>query len=65
MKSNTQIIVCRILEMSGKTQIQAARDLGVSIKTVSNWCNGKSSGSLDSIVMLCAIYGVKFNLETA
>lgn len=45
---------------AGLLQSDVARELGVYIKTVSNWETGKSRPRPDMIERICRLYGRKF-----
>lgn len=60
--SHTQILINRILSLANKTKTEAARECGVSFKTMSNWCNGHSSASLDSVMRMCDIYYIQVDV---
>ncbi len=43
---------------SGLTQREAAKELGVSTKTLVNWENGRSFPTMAKIESICNLYGV-------
>lgn len=46
---------------AGIAQKQAAKELKVSNKTLSNWENGKSIPKADKIIMICNLYKMEYN----
>ena len=46
---------------AGLTQKEAANDLNVSNKTLSNWENGVSMPKADKIDAICALYSVPYD----
>ena len=45
----------------GLCQKAAAKAIGVSNKTLSNWENGKSFPDVPQIAKICDVYGVTYN----
>ena len=43
------------------TQQQVADSLDVSVSTIKNWENGKTSPKVDMAMKLCALYGIEYN----
>jgi len=50
-----------ILEKKGKTQVQLAQDLGVSVVSVNNWCQLKNDPSLKTLASIAKILGVRIS----
>jgi transcriptional regulator with XRE-family HTH domain len=48
-----------ILEKKGKTQVQLAQELGVSVVSVNNWCQHKNDPSLKTLASIAKILGVR------
>lgn len=46
---------------AGLMQKQAAKELKVSNKTLSNWENGKAIPKADKIIMICDLYKMEYN----
>lgn len=46
---------------AGKTQAQAAKELGVGVTTISNWERGKSAPTVEQYASLCECYGVSID----
>lgn len=46
---------------AGIPQKQAAKELKVSNKTLSNWENGKALPKADKIVLICDLYQMDYN----
>ena len=46
----------------GLSQKEAAKALGVSNKTLSNWENGQTFPAVDKIEKMCALYRVPYDL---
>lgn len=46
---------------AGIPQKQAAKELKVSNKTLSNWENGKALPKADKIILICDLYRMDYN----
>lgn len=46
---------------AGYTQKEAAKELGVSNKTLGNWESGESYPTADKIAALCKLYGLAYD----
>lgn len=46
---------------AGFTQKEAAKELGVSNKTVCNWELGESVPNIKQVELLCGLYGVEYD----
>lgn len=42
----------------GLTQLQAAREMGVTRETIANWEKGNTAPSAPQLMELCRVYGV-------
>lgn len=49
----------RRLEISGMTQAELARKLGVGTTSVSNWCKGTKVPRMDKVDAMCAIFSCR------
>lgn len=55
-------ITLKALRVNAKmTQIKAAKNLGISQKTLSNWENGITFPDQQAIEKICELYGVSYD----
>ena len=50
-----------ILEKKHKTQVWLSEELGVSVVSVNNWCQGKNEPSLKTLANIAQVLGVKIS----
>lgn len=48
-------------QMRGMKQEDAAKSLGISTRTLSNWETGKSYPRLDNLFAICELYGLSIS----
>lgn len=48
----------RLIKMSGKSQVEVARYVGVSQGTISDWTKGRSYPRMDKVQLLAEYFGV-------